>query len=36
MEARLREVKREVEEGGGGDECDKAHCIDGTGGEKWQ
>jgi hypothetical protein len=32
----VREVKGEVEEGGGGDERDEAHRIDGTGAEKRQ
>jgi hypothetical protein len=32
MEGRVREIKGEVEEGGGGDEHDEAHHINGTGG----
>jgi hypothetical protein len=36
MEGQVREVKGEGEEGVGGDERNKADCINGTGGEKRQ
>jgi hypothetical protein len=36
MEGQAREVKGEGEEGGGGDKRDKAHRINGTGGETRQ